>query len=716
MADGKITIDTKIDQSGVKQGTKKLEKGLQRTAKKAQKIGGNMTKYLTAPFVALGGAAFMAADDIDKAFRNIRVGTGATGDKLEDLKESFENVFTSVPESADQVSNALATVNTLTGATGGVLEDLTKSVLDASRSLGEDGVANADAFGKAMQQWQIPAEEGPAKLDKLFKATQDYGLGLGQISSHLTEYGSVLQNAGFNMDESADLFGRLEASGLKVSRVMPGLNMAFRNWSKEGKNSREEFQKIIQKMQEAETETEALAIATDQFGAEGAQRLTTAVRTGAIPALDELGGALEGTKGLVNDTTEDTKTVGEQFSELKNQSMMALQPLGEILLELARTALPPLIDAVTRLAEWFSNLPGPAQMIIAILGGLLVVLGPLLSMFSGLIIAVTALSSTVLMWGGIILGVVAIVAIIVVLVIKYWDQIKAFTIAVFTAIWDFLKMVWNAIWTTIKFVATAIWNGLKAIWNGIWNTIKAVITAIADGIKAVWNGIKKVTSTVWNGIKDFFVGLWDWFWDLFNRRLEMIKNIFSTVWNTIKKVTTSVWNGIKDFFSGIWDGIKAGAEKFKDVFLGIWEAIKSGIRAVVNPIVGIMNGLIGGIESMVNAISGAINGLPSFDIPSWVPVVGGEKFGLPNIPEISLPKIPSLDVGTNFVAQDGLAMLHKGEAVVPKEYNPAAGGGNKQPQSLTLYLQLGMNDFVTFVKDISTVQEREQLTLEMFRG
>jgi len=35
---------------------------------------------------------------------------------------------------------------------------------------------------------------------------------------------------------------------------------------------------------------------------------------------------------------------------------------------------------------------------------------------------------------------------------------------------------------------------------------------------------------------------------------------------------------------------------------------------------------------------------------------------------------PSLDVGTNFFPEDGYAYLHKGEAVVPREYNPAAGG------------------------------------------
>ena len=37
--------------------------------------------------------------------------------------------------------------------------------------------------------------------------------------------------------------------------------------------------------------------------------------------------------------------------------------------------------------------------------------------------------------------------------------------------------------------------------------------------------------------------------------------------------------------------------------------------------------------------------------------------------------IPKFDIGTNYVPRDMLAYIHEGEAVVPKAYNPAAGGG-----------------------------------------
>lgn len=47
--------------------------------------------------------------------------------------------------------------------------------------------------------------------------------------------------------------------------------------------------------------------------------------------------------------------------------------------------------------------------------------------------------------------------------------------------------------------------------------------------------------------------------------------------------------------------------------------------------------------------------------------------------EALLPNIPRYLLGTNYVPETGLALLHKGEAVVPQVYNPAATGAPFQP-------------------------------------
>lgn len=57
----------------------------------------------------------------------------------------------------------------------------------------------------------------------------------------------------------------------------------------------------------------------------------------------------------------------------------------------------------------------------------------------------------------------------------------------------------------------------------------------------------------------------------------------------------------------------------------------------------------------------------------WImaPGVGVEQYAT----GMSYLSMLALDTGTNYVPQDMIAQIHEGEAVVPKEFNPAAGGG-----------------------------------------
>jgi hypothetical protein len=67
-------------------------------------------------------------------------------------------------------------------------------------------------------------------------------------------------------------------------------------------------------------------------------------------------------------------------------------------------------------------------------------------------------------------------------------------------------------------------------------------------------------------------------------------------------------------------------------------------------------------------LSGAV---ASFGSLLFNSAFGGGDFIKPAMPDILRGGAAT---GTNFVERDMLTILHKGEAVVPREYNPAAGG------------------------------------------
>lgn len=237
------------------------------------------------------------------------------------------------------------------------------------------------------------------------------------------------------------------------------------------------------------------------------------------------------------------------------------------------------------------------------------------------------------------------------------EQIKEATKIAFTWIKEFItttinaiKAIFDAVFPVIKAFIEATWNNIKGItevvWSGIQKAIDSVMNIIMGIIKTVTSLIRGDWRGVWNGILDILKGVWG-----------LIEATVSTV---IGVVSTTIKNGlniIKQAFFSIWNSI---AERTDAIFTGIGESIK----AAVNFVIGVINKFIDKINSIKIKV-------PSISIP-FVGTFGGFTIGLPQV-----PNIPSLDVGTNYVQGDGLAMIHEGEAVVPKRYNPAAGGASE---------------------------------------
>ena len=372
----------------------KAQQSIKNVGPKLTSLGRTLTKNVTLGMAAASAATLMASDTIQEAFRAISSTTGATGDALEGLTDSFTEVFTKVPQGAEVVAGALADINTISGATGSVLESLTKNVLDASRVLGENAGPNAIGFARALEQFQRPATEGTDILDRFFRISQETGSGLGDLIRQTNEYGGVLKNAGFSMEESAVLFGRLESSGISVSRAMPGLNAAFRKSADAGENSRAMLDRVINSMKAAKSDTQALSIATEVFGAEGAQRMTVAVRNGTF-ALDDLTSSLSGAEGGIQAASAESQTLSEVMGTLRNKATSALAPFGDELKVVLLSFLP-LIESlgehIKDASFWFSQLSPAAKKTIVVITGLTAAAGPLLFIVGQLAIAFGAIS------------------------------------------------------------------------------------------------------------------------------------------------------------------------------------------------------------------------------------------------------------------------------------------------------------------------------------
>lgn len=161
--------------------------------------------------------------------------------------------------------------------------------------------------------------------------------------------------------------------------------------------------------------------------------------------------------------------------------------------------------------------------------------------------------------------------------------------------------------------AIAVWNGAVSIWNNI-GPLAATITK-AFGVAVNW-----LTSPI--GLVIVAVTA------LIAIIVLLVKN-----WDTVKEVAGKVWDGIVSIWNGACDWFKQK----------VLDPLVNGFKGTVNGIIGFINGLVRTVVDAVNFITSAINSL-SFDVPDWVPLIGGKHFGF-NIPAVTAPQIPMLAQG-----------------------------------------------------------------------
>lgn len=106
-----------------------------------------------------------------------------------------------------------------------------------------------------------------------------------------------------------------------------------------------------------------------------------------------------------------------------------------------------------------------------------------------------------------------------------------------------------------------------------------------------------------------------------------------------------VVRGISRFISGVFTGDwKKAWEGVKLIFKGIWDSLGSIIKTPINLILAAVESMVNAILHGFNFIKKSLNKL-SFDIPDWVPGIGGETWGF-NFKMSDDVKLPRLKNGT----------------------------------------------------------------------
>lgn len=179
-------------------------------------------------------------------------------------------------------------------------------------------------------------------------------------------------------------------------------------------------------------------------------------------------------------------------------------------------------------------------------------------------------------------------------------------------------------------------NGLKTVIDGFGKFFKGIFTGdmklAAEGIKQIWNGLKQTWSAIVNSIKDA--------WSAFITWLQSKNPALAAIFETIGKLFFDQYNAWKKILNGLITFLTG-------VFTGDWKKAWNGVLDILK---GVWNLIVGTVEGAINFIIDGINLLISalnkihFEVPDWVPLVGGRSFGI-NITPVSRVALPRLASG-----------------------------------------------------------------------
>ena len=523
---------------------------------------------------------------------------------------------------------------------------------------------------------------------------------------------------GISAQDSLKYLQMLGDIAMGDANKMDSLTLAFSQISASGRATMEDINQMI------DQGFNPLTIVAQKTG-ESMADLRDRVSAGGV-SFEEIAGAFETATSeggiFYQSMDKASQTTEGKISSLKDAFSTALGTMTESLLPFVTSA----VDGLSKLANWFSNLDEGGKKLVLTIAGIALAIGPVTTAIGGLISVgakiktiVTMMKSwnlvtkamTAAQWllnaalnanpiGLVIAAITAVIAAIVLL----WNKCEWFrdgvmavinvVVSFFQNLWSSIVSIASSIWNTIVSIANSIWNVIQTILNYlqvpidfIKNILLLIVAIVATVLETIYNTVVTIIQSILSffgtiagwiyenvllPVYNFFANIFNAIYNTIASFINTVFSIFSTVANWIyTNVLQPIFNFFSNIFNAIWNVISKVIDNIKNAFQAVgnfiksvFEGVKSVISTIINTIVNIIKAPINALIGFVNAI---IKGLNKIKVPDWVPGIGGMG--------INIPLIPKLATGTNYVKAEGLAYLHEGEAVVPKKYNPAVGGG-----------------------------------------
>ena len=561
----------------------------------------------------------------------------AHNDSLEALKESQSTQLESVKEANENRLNALKESNSAE------LENLKDSQSSQLEAMKEAQTNQLNAVKTANENRLKALKDSQQKSLKSLKESQQDRLSALKKQNE-TELKDLKKKLKAEQEAAEQGVGNLAqlavAAGLAGQRGIAGflaiMNMTdeeFEKYLMTVDSAGFSIQDFYEKMAESGHPTdvmkeslEKLGISTDEFDKalmlangdadEFVKTLMGYSDTGATyeEVLGSMGISLEDLQEQMKNTDGTAKQMADTMNDSAEGDMKlltsAMEELQLTIMDHLMPAIREIIQKVTDLFGWFTNLDEGVQRAIITIGGIVAAVGPVMTAIGGLSAAISYLAANPIV--AVIAGIGALVGGLVTL----YNTNEDFRNKV-NAVWNFVKKL---IGDTVDKIAGFIRSFIDKVMEipKAWEDIK---TTVSDAAKKMAEGVKKW----WEGIPEWFEDKWKAITE--NETLKKlggaIEGFFKDPWNAITG-PNGIWTKVTTWFDDKWKSI-IESKKLKEILGAITSPFKNAYNAILGKD-GILAKLREGVFTVIDRVKKLFNfewkfpkpKMPHFQV-SWVP-------------------------------------------------------------------------------------------------
>ena len=361
------------------------------------------------------------------------------------LKREIIDTEQSLKGYEKQLKNMPGLLDNVAAASAKVAKE-TKALSAAAAGVGAAMLGNAYKAAQSADEYNTLSKQTGFTVEELQK--MQYASDLVDVS--MDTMTSSVQKLTKNMASGSDAFGKL---GISVKDEMTG----------ELRDANTVWYETLYALSKVENETERDALAMQLFGKSAAD-LSGIVDDGGV-ALIKYGREAEDL-GLIlsQDSVDAANEFNDAMDKLKARTSQAFLEAGAALADTLVPALETLVEKVTQVLQWFSNLDGTTQTIILTILGLVAAISPLASIISSIATLIPIVTAAFAALSGPIGIVIAVVAVLIDAGIALYQN-----------------------WDTVKAKAEELWNKITTVFENIKKTVSDAVENIKKAFNFEWS-------------------------------------------------------------------------------------------------------------------------------------------------------------------------------------------------------------------------------------